>query len=213
MTPSFRREPPSPLRGGSVQSQGPTTSRWAGAAFVLALIACVPLGVIFGITALVETRRGRRPGRGLALAAIAISVVWAGGAAGFYIVRHTSDLVVGTTQSGQTLSVGECVDETPQGPLGGAAAGEKRPVGCDQPHSDEVYAMLSLSHFPGGVADLDEILVTCQSQLQKYSPSVAREPGVQIVLATPGPDWSQTRDHTAGCLAHFSTKRAGSIKG
>jgi hypothetical protein len=40
-----------------------------------------------------------------------------------------------------------------------------------------VYAILSLSHLPVGIADLDEIVVNCQSQLQKYSPSVAREPG------------------------------------
>ncbi|MDT7763730.1 MAG: hypothetical protein QOC63_3150 [Mycobacterium sp.] len=171
--------------GDSVQSEGPTTSRWAVAAFVLALLACVPLGVIFGIIALVEAKRGRRAGPGLALAAIVISVLWAAGAAGFYIVRHTSDLVVGTTQSGETLSVGECVDETPQGQLGGAEAGGKRPVGCDEPHSDEVFAILSLSYFPGGIADLDEIVVNCQSQLQKYSPSVAREPGVQIVWQHP----------------------------
>jgi hypothetical protein len=32
------------------------TSGWAIAAFVLGLLACVPLGVIFGIVALVETR-------------------------------------------------------------------------------------------------------------------------------------------------------------
>ena len=72
----------------------------------------------------------------------------AAGAVGFYVVRHTRDLVVGTTQSGETLSVGECLDETPQGHLGGAEAGGKHPVGCDEPHSDEVYAILSLSHFP-----------------------------------------------------------------
>jgi hypothetical protein len=92
---------------------------------VLALFACVPPGVIFGIIALVEAKRGRSAGHGLALAAIAISVLWAAGAVGFYVVRHTRDLVVGTTQSGETLSVGECLDETPQGHLGGAEAGGK----------------------------------------------------------------------------------------
>jgi hypothetical protein len=97
---------------------------------VLALLACVPLGVIFGIIALVEAKRARRAGHGLALAAIAISALWAAGAVGFYIVRHTGDLVVGTTQSGETLSVGDCVDKTPQCHLGGAEAGWKHPVGC-----------------------------------------------------------------------------------
>lgn len=101
----------------------------------------------------------------------------AAGAVGFYVVRHTRDLVVGTTQSGETLSVGECLDETPQGHLGGAEAGGSTPSVATNliPTRCTRYCRCRIS--PLGIAALDEIVVNCQSQLQKYSPSVAREPG------------------------------------
>jgi hypothetical protein len=49
--------------------------------------------------------------------------------------------------------------------------------------------------------------------LQGYSPSASHDPAVRVVLITPGTNWKYMGDHTAACLAHFSTDRVGSIKG
>lgn len=59
------------------------------------------------------------------------------------------------------LEVGQCVKETPQGTPQGAWVGGVESVGCDQPHSDEVFAILSLSYFPDIDADENEILANC----------------------------------------------------
>lgn len=71
-----------PYPGPAAYPPPGSVSGWAIAAFVLALLTCAPLGVIFGIVALVQTRDGRQHGRGLAITAIVISGLWAiGGAA------------------------------------------------------------------------------------------------------------------------------------
>ena len=127
-------------------------------------------------------------------------------------------LVTGTVRSGQFLTVGDCLDEEPQAPTGrepplnGAIAGEQSSVKCDQAHSDEVFAVLSLSRFPNVPTDSDELGNGCRTQLQKYSPSASRDPSVRIVLVTPGTNWKYMGDHTAACLAHFTPSRVGSIK-
>lgn len=76
--------PPEPWPGRGYPSAPPypypaphPTSGWAVAGFVLALVSCAPLGLIFGIVALVTTRDGSQRGRGLAIAAIVISALWA----------------------------------------------------------------------------------------------------------------------------------------
>ncbi len=66
--------------------------------------------------------------------------------------------------------------------------------------------MLSLSRFPSVPKDSDELVNGCRAQLQKYSPSVSRDPSVRIVLVTPGTNWKYLDDHTAACIAHFTPK-------
>jgi hypothetical protein len=128
-------------------------------------------------------------------------------------------LVTGSVESGQFLTVGECIDEIPQAPSGpespfnGALAGDQHSARCDQPHSDEVFAVLSLSRFPNIPTDSGELVTGCRAQLRKYSPSVSQDPNVRIVLVPPGTNWKYMGDHTAACLAHFTPNRVGSIKG
>jgi hypothetical protein len=85
-------------------------------------------------------------------------------------------------------------------------------VGCDQPHSDEVFAILSLSYFPDSDADNNEIRASCKGELQRYSPSAARDPNVVVAFETPGTDWKYMNNHSVACLAHFSSNRVGSIR-
>ena len=189
---------------------------WAIAAFVLALLSCVPLSVIFGIIALVKTKDGRQSGCGLAITGIAISAAWVVVAAVIAaIAMLESRLVTGTEESGRGLTVGQCVGETPQSAGGGTEAGSTTPRGCDQPHSDEVFAVLSLGRVPETDSDYDELVNRCTAELRRYSPSASRDPNVRVVLSTPsGSSWRESpNDHTAACLGHFTSNRVGSMKG
>ncbi|MGO8770437.1 MAG: septum formation family protein [Mycobacterium sp.] len=194
-----------------------STSGWAIAAFALGLLSCVPLGVIFGIIALVKNNDGRQYGRGLAIAGMVISGIWVvvGGVIAAVVARNDYFLVRGTVQSSPLLTVGECFDETPQSETAGAEVGVgiNHPVSCGQPHSDEVFAVLSLSRFPDTDADRHELTDRCRAELQKYSPSASRDPNVQVVMLSPGTDWKYMNNHTSGCLAHLTANRVGSIKG
>ncbi|MGH3563487.1 MAG: septum formation family protein [Mycobacterium sp.] len=180
-----------------------STSGWAIAAFVLGLLSCVPLGVIFGIIALVKTKDGRQYGRGLAIAWMVISGLWVVvGVIAALVALNGNTLVAGTVHSSPLLTVGECFNDD-----------INYPVSCDQPHSDEAFAVLSLSRWPGRDGDHDELMNRCRAELQKYSPSASRDPNVQIVIEGPGTDWKYMGNHTSGCLAHFTANRVGSIKG
>ena len=53
-------------------------SRWALATFLLGLVSLIPLSLFAGIVALVKTRGGKQPGRGLAVAGIDLRAVDSG---------------------------------------------------------------------------------------------------------------------------------------
>jgi Domain of unknown function (DUF4190)/Septum formation len=183
-----------------------TTSGWAIAAFVLGLVSCVPLGVIFGIIALVNTKGGRQSGRGLAIAGIVLSGLWLvlGVTVGVIVAFTLFDapLITGTVNSSPLVTVGECFNPD-----------VNYRVSCAQPHSDEVFAVLSLSYFPDSDADDEELNSRCTAELQKYSPSASRDPSMQVAVWGPGTDWKYMDNHTAACAAHFTPNRVGSIKG
>jgi Domain of unknown function (DUF4190) len=179
------------------------TSGWAIAAFVLGLLACVPLGVIFGIVALVETRGGRQSGRGLAIAGLVFSALWVpvGVIAALFGILNES-LITGTVDSSPLVRVGECFNPD-----------INTRVDCGQPHSDEVFAVLSLSYFPDSDADFQDLKNRCRAELRKYSPSASRDPSVRVDTWGPGSDWKYMDNHTTACAAHFTPDRVGSIKG
>jgi len=161
------------------------------------------------------TKGGKQYRRGLAMGGLLVSVLLpvVGVIAGCGAAIGDA-LITATVQSSPLLTVGQCFDETPQSTAPGAEVGDgiNYPVGCDQPHSDEVFAILSLSRFPGG-ADTDELTNRCKGELQTYSPSASRDPNVQVVMLTPDTSWKYMNNHTSGCLAHFTPNREGSIKG
>ena len=173
-----------------------------------------PPGVFFGIVAMVKNKDGGQRGRGRLIAGAVLGVC-----ACVTACTSGTGLVTGTAQSGESLTVGECLNETPQTPSGrespfhGAIAGEQNSVDCHRPHSDEVFAVLSLSRFPSIPKDSEELVKWCRAQLRQYAPPASRNPSVRIVLVTPGTNWKYLGDHTAACIAHFTPNRAGSIKG
>jgi hypothetical protein len=171
-------------------------SRWAIATFLLGLVSLIPLSLLSGIVALIKTRGGREPGRGLAVAGILICVLWA--AVWAYSLWPKYGLITGALQSDR---VGTCF----RGDV-------NSPVSCDQPHSDELFAMLSLSRFPDSDPEQRQIEDRCKAELSKYSTSADRDPSIRVDAWSPGAEWKQLDTHAAGCVAHSSADRVHSIK-
>jgi putative regulator of septum formation len=171
-------------------------SRWAIATFVLGLVSLIPLSLLSGIVALIKTRDGKEPGRGLAVAGIVICVLWA--AVWAYSWWPKTGLITGTLQSDR---VGTCF----RGDV-------NTPVSCDQPHSDELFAMLSLSRFPDSDPEQRQIENRCKAELPKYSATADRDPSIRVEAWSPGAEWKQLDTHAAGCVAHSNADRVRSIK-
>jgi hypothetical protein len=171
-------------------------SRWAIASFLLGLVSLIPLSLLAGIVALIKTRGGKEPGRGLAVAGIVIcglwAVVWA------YSLWPKSGLIIGTLQSDR---VGTCF----RGDV-------NSPVSCNQPHSDELFAMLSLSRFPDSDPEQRQIENRCKAELPKYSATAERDPSIRVDAWSPGAEWKQLDTRAAGCVAHSDADRVSSIK-
>jgi hypothetical protein len=171
-------------------------SRWAIATFLLGLVSLIPLSLLSGIVALIKTRGGKEPGRGLAIAGILICVMWA--AVWAYSLWPKYGLITGTMQSDR---VGTCF----RGDV-------NSPVSCDQPHSDELFAMLSLSRFPDSDPEQRQIEIRCKAELPKYAASADRDPSIRVDAWSPGAEWKQLDTHAAGCVAHSTADRVHSIK-
>lgn len=179
---------------------GQPVNRWAIAAFLLGLVSLAPLSVIAGVIALVKARDGRTSGRGLAIAGMVISVLWT--AVWAYSAWPKNELITGTLQSAPTMRVGQCFQDT-----------VNSPASCDQPHSNEVFAILALSRFPDSDPEQKQIEDRCKTELPKYSSSAGRDPKIQVDAWPPGTESRYMDSHEAGCVAHFGSDRVGSIKG
>jgi Domain of unknown function (DUF4190) len=181
-----------------------TTSGWAIASLVLAFFCCVPLSVIFGLIALVKMKDGRQRGRGLAIAGLGISAVWVVVAvvAGSIGVSRFNEII-----QGGRFKAGDCIaDVSPEMPRM-----TWQVVGCDQPHSGEVFAVFSQSHLDDGTT-VEQDENQCRAALSTYAPSASRDPTVGWFVDGPSSvDW-RSDDHTRLCVARFIPKRTGSIK-
>lgn len=181
--------PPQPLPEGPPAWTGPRTSPspvdgFAVASLVVSLVCLAPLGLVFGIVALVRiSRRGGR-GKGLAVAGIAVSgavlllalLVMAGA---LRFTAWTSSETGDPFQSGRSsgasvfaLETGDCFTpgtELPrdnQGPLKDGTA-ERLP--CEEPHRGEIYGSFELTGqgaFPGS----EELMATSRERCGELLP-------------------------------------------
>lgn len=124
---------------------------FAIAGFVLALIGGILFGLVFGIVGIVRTQGGQRRGRGLAVAAIIISMLWAALIAVVIVIviatsaerSGTGDVTRPGSESFEDVREGDCVSDVEQG-----VAFSLEVVPCDQPHKAEVYAIFDLPDTP-----------------------------------------------------------------
>jgi hypothetical protein len=123
------------------------TNVLAVVAFVLGLIAFVPLCVILGIVALVQISKSHDKGKGFAIAGFVVSGVWIVGIIAVAVIAGPSEPArdasgqVTTTQDTRPdkLRVGDCVT--------GVKEGEVQNIKiqpCNQPNGGKVYAVFDL---------------------------------------------------------------------
>ena len=165
------------------------TNGWAIAAFVLGILGGTILSVIFAIVALVQMRGRHQRGRGLAIAALVISVVW--------IAVIASVIAYGVSTQGKSvrasdLNTGDCVKDAYDHEL---PTWVKR-VRCDRPHYGEVFAVLSRPN--ASAAD-------CGAQFFDYAPNSPEGPVFRVAWAN-GDRW-------VVCVAMSKHERWSSLRG
>jgi hypothetical protein len=145
------------------------TDGYAVAALVSGILALVPLALVFGITALVRTRRGPRAGRPAAIGGLVLAGAWtaAGAAVAVTLLGASPGAAVhlrplkGTVFS---LRTGQCANTARNG-VDGAHA-----VRCAQPHAVEIYATFRLAGaaWPGTAGLGQRASQGCVARLGSY---------------------------------------------
>lgn len=138
---------PPPGYGQPRPERGP--GGFALASLLVGLLCLPPLGAVFGVVALVQTARGRRPGRALAIVGLVVSVVMTGvmvvaADRVASAVRHRIDAAAGSADvRGELddlddLRAGDCFN-VPGGDLMADRPLTYR-IDCAEPHHGEVTA-------------------------------------------------------------------------
>ncbi|SDK94065.1 DUF4190 domain-containing protein [Streptomyces indicus] len=135
----------------------PKTSGLAIAALVTCVLCFLPLGLVFGLVALRQTKRSGQSGRGLAISGIVVNAVTLALTVLFFVSGAAGDFWDGfrdgvkDAQKEQIASPdkGECFN-APGGELEGLTY-ELDVVPCSEPHDGEAFGSFELDHseFPG----------------------------------------------------------------
>jgi hypothetical protein len=182
------------------------TSPWAIAALILGIVGAIPFSVVCGIVALNKTKNGQQGGRGLAIAGLVLSGLWAVGAAALVAFAFMAkDNVVATD-----LKVGDCITDVPKS----TKVLTLPTTDCSQQHGGEVYAVLTMpdGSYPGASA-IDEWQNKCPDELQSFSPSAMADDSVGVFVLYPTQETWDQGDRAVTCIATLEPKRTGSIKG
>jgi hypothetical protein len=185
--------PPPPQRNGM-----------ATAAFVLAVFAVIPVSVPLAVVGLKRSKR-TRSGRGLSIAALAISAAWAVLVAG----AVTLAVLFANSTSAADLEAGDCLARIPS---------DERvrfldTVPCEQAHAGEVYAVLEMpaGEFPGDAAVV-AFSRRCGPALQEYAAAAATDRSVEIYTLYPTSLNWRLGDRSVTCIAATTFPRTGSLK-
>jgi hypothetical protein len=154
----------------------PGTNGFAIAALVTSFLGGSLLSVAFGIVALVQIRKSRQRGRGLAIAGLAIAACWVlliCGALGYVFVQgvrespNEDNVSVGggpvpTVTVTADYQLGECLNDL-YGPT-------PKPVSCTTAHPGEIYAIVNLPYgpWPGEESVKKQAELACKPPLDRY---------------------------------------------
>ena len=195
----------------------PRYNAFAIAAFVLSFFSALVVAIAFAVVALVQVRRNGQRGRGLAIAALAVSGAWIAVWAVIFTLAFTGQ--VDRDQAGRIVKAGDlelteiragdCLDGVTRDEVPTTVRG----VPCAQPHDAEVFGVFDL---PDGRYP-DESTLTrlatsgCDELRAGYSTSAASDPTLQPVYLTPiEEDWP--RDRRVVCLLFGVGKQTGSLR-
>jgi hypothetical protein len=183
------------------------TSPWAIAALILGIVGAILFSVICGIVALSKTKDGREGGRGLAIAGLVLSALWAVGIAVLVAVVFVfaKDNVIATD-----LKVGDCITDVPTS----SRVMTLPTIDCSKPHGGEVYAVLTMpdGNYPG-TSVIDEWQNKCPEELQSFSPDAMTDESVGVFVLYPTQETWDQGDRSVQCIATLTPKRSGSLKG
>jgi len=197
-----------PGQFGGPPPQQQTTSGFAVAALIFGIIGGILLSVIFGIIALGKTKPGGQKGRGMAIAGLVLSALWA------VIFAIVTVLVVNAepTIRATEVEVGDCINAPPEDMARVTSLPE---VECSQPHEGEVYAIVKVtdSDFPGQSVLETEYRNQCLPELESYAPAATTDPDISISILYPTQETWDQGDRDVVCIATTEDKRTGSIKG
>ncbi|MFG1954025.1 septum formation family protein [Micromonospora sp. NPDC048830] len=209
--PHYQHDPP--------VTPAPGVNGFAVASLVLGVIGGVLLSVIFGVVALVQMRTRPYRGKGLAIAGLVLSGVWALGLAVLIVVAIASgaerdpsgEVTDGGSVSARQLRPGDCVNdlEESNNVLSLPA------VPCAQPHEGEVFAAFALSgrEWPGEGHVLEKADQGCQDRFESYAPRADFDSFELFVLYPTQRAWTRG-DHDVTCIAiDPAGKSIGSLRG
>lgn len=209
--PAYGAPPPPPLPyqnapGGQPYAPAPRTNWWAIVSLIFGVVGGVLVSLICGVIGLTKAKE-YGSGRGMAIAGIVLSAVWA-------VVIVVVIIVVGVAGKDRVTATdvgfGDCLAEIPDT---GTVLMVKT-VDCAQPHAGEVFAVLTMpdGDFPGTAA-VEEYQNRCAPALARYSPSSITDDSVQLYVLYPTPATWAGGDRAVTCIATLNPPRAGSIKG
>jgi hypothetical protein len=134
--------PPGAFPGAAVEP--PPSKAMAITALIASLICCTPLGFILAIVVLVRSKDGKNHGKGLAIAALVISVVFSIGiAAGSYALTQVDwDELLPVEQ----LKTGECLNASNLTDDSEDFVEDIEEVSCNSPHDAEVLVTKDLTN-------------------------------------------------------------------
>jgi len=198
---SFPSNEPYGMRGQSFDPFGTPPGRrgvsgFAVASFIFGLIGGVPLGLIFGIVALVRIRRTGQRGKVQAILGIVLSTLWA---------VFLTMLVVGVLQARTNAAAsydfqpGQCFNRAPVN-----TAGASTPVDCAQSHFGEVFAVENAPWptYPGQTAVEEFAKDKCPVDVIKALPPGMNHPDIAVAFLFPqDKSWAQG-DRTIKCFFH-----------
>ncbi|MER6911467.1 DUF4190 domain-containing protein [Streptomyces sp. NPDC000594] len=150
--PGYSPAPPGP----------PPTNGFSVASLVAGVVCCLPpLGLVLGIIALVQIRRRREQGTGMAVAGTVLSalstlltlvLLVTGGAAELWRGAQEGMEAAGRSQSTLDLAEGDCLNLPGDGPLGEGDAYAVDVVECEKGHEAEItgsFRLVGYDRFPG----------------------------------------------------------------
>jgi Septum formation/Domain of unknown function (DUF4190) len=203
--------PPYPPPGYGPPGYGPppfqTTSGFAIASLIFGILGGILISVICGLIALGKTKPGGQRGRGMAIGGLVLSGVWVVIiAAGVAFIALSPN----NTVKARDLRAGDCFAEMPTG----NRIASVDTISCDRPHVAEVTGVVKIPDgpFPGD-SGFDSYGSKCKDMLASYSSTALLNPDIDLAVMPPTQESWQRGDREMVCVATFTAKRTGSIRG